>query len=216
MRSALAELPRPIAYADRRPFLTVVIPVHDERGSIAGWVSLITGVMSLIGLVPVLAPIGDKYAQYMVGYMNITGKGVQKDYIAGSAWYRLAAERGDASFSKARDEVWALFSDEPRLLSDKEYAELRLEFSDAMIVANLLEKDFALLEEPVPTSSLSLSIDESSLSATERKRQADIARKRINERLEYLDAALSSGREMATSEIQRIKELQERAAEFTN
>ncbi|MGI9201000.1 MAG: hypothetical protein ACR2QL_08085, partial [Woeseiaceae bacterium] len=37
-----------------------------------------------------LAPLGDKYAQYMVGYMTIVGKGTAQDFIAGSAWYRLA------------------------------------------------------------------------------------------------------------------------------
>jgi len=35
-----------------------------------------------------LAPIGDKYGQYMVGFMYLAGKGVPEDRVAASAWYR--------------------------------------------------------------------------------------------------------------------------------
>ncbi|MCH8277932.1 MAG: SEL1-like repeat protein, partial [Proteobacteria bacterium] len=41
-----------------------------------------------------LAPLGDKYAQYMVGFLYLSGMGVEKDSTIASAWYRLAAERG--------------------------------------------------------------------------------------------------------------------------
>ena len=37
-----------------------------------------------------LAPIGDKYAQYMLGYMHLTGKGATEDRVAATAWYRGA------------------------------------------------------------------------------------------------------------------------------
>ena len=50
-----------------------------------------------------LASIGDKYAQYMVGFMHLTGKGVDEDPVAASAWYRLAAERGTPEFVAVRD-----------------------------------------------------------------------------------------------------------------
>jgi len=36
-----------------------------------------------------LVPLGDKYAQYMVGYMLLTGTGVDEDPVSASAWYRL-------------------------------------------------------------------------------------------------------------------------------
>ena len=54
-----------------------------------------------------LAPIGDKYGQYMVGYMYLTGKGVEEDIVAASAWYRLAAERG---ITRTAQDAWALQS----------------------------------------------------------------------------------------------------------
>lgn len=159
-----------------------------------------------------LAPLGDKYAQYMVGYMNITGKGVEKDYIAGSAWYRLAAERGDASFSKARDEVLALFTDEQRQQSDKKYADLRLEFSDAMIVAKLAEDDLEIVEKPVPSSTLALSVDATSINNAERARAASLVASRLQTRLEFLRADIESGKSMAAAEISRIEALEQRAA----
>jgi hypothetical protein len=36
-----------------------------------------------------LAAKGDKYSQYMAGYMCMHGKGVERDKIRASAWYRL-------------------------------------------------------------------------------------------------------------------------------
>ena len=94
-----------------------------------------------------LTPLGDKYAQYMVGYMTIVGKGTTQDFILGSAWYRLAAERGDKNYAKARDEILAYFNDEQMALSDQRYAELRMQYSDAMIVAKLIEDDLEIVAE---------------------------------------------------------------------
>lgn len=163
-----------------------------------------------------LAPLGDKYAQYMVGYMNITGKGVDKNYIAGSAWYRLAAERGDAHFSRARDEVWALFNDEQRQQSDKKYGDLRLEYSDVMIVAELAEKDLELLEKQVPNSQLALSVDVTSINNAERARTASLAASRLNTRIEFLRESINSEKLMAAAEISRIEELEARAEALLN
>ena len=47
-----------------------------------------------------LAPMGDKYSQYMVGYMHLVGQGVPADRATAAAWYRLAAERGTRQFVK--------------------------------------------------------------------------------------------------------------------
>ena len=40
-----------------------------------------------------LAPLGDKYAQYMVGYMHLNAKGIPQDKVTALAWYRSAASR---------------------------------------------------------------------------------------------------------------------------
>jgi hypothetical protein len=159
-----------------------------------------------------LAPLGDKYAQYMVGYMHMTGKGVERDYVAGSAWYRLAAERGDMNFAKARDEVWQLFTDAQRSQSDTKYAELRLQYSDAMIVTNLIERDLEGLDDRMPpSSSLTLAADAAATSTAERARMVERAKRQIEDRLEYLRGAVSSGDAMTTEEIGRIQELEKRA-----
>jgi TPR repeat protein len=152
----------------------------------------------------------------MVGYMNMTGKGVEKDYIAGLTWYRLAAERGDKNFSKARDEVWAAFNDEQRRQSNRMYGELRWQFSDAMIVAKLVEQDLAIVEQRVPENSLSLSADEDSVLTADQEELADTAKKRVEARLKYLRAALISTREMSVAETERIQELLARAETILN
>ena len=50
-----------------------------------------------------LAPIGDKYAQYMVGYMHLNGQGTAQSLPDALAWYRLAAERKEPAIVQARD-----------------------------------------------------------------------------------------------------------------
>ena len=53
-----------------------------------------------------LAPIGDKYAQYMVGYMHLAGQGVEADRAIALAWYRIAAERNESAIVQARDKLF--------------------------------------------------------------------------------------------------------------
>ncbi len=88
-----------------------------------------------------LAPIGDKFAQYMVGYMYLAGKGVDQDRISASAWYRLAAERGTPQFIAARNELMAGFGDGERAQSDLMYRDLRRTLSDLAILVRLLRED---------------------------------------------------------------------------
>ena len=88
-----------------------------------------------------LAPIGDKYAQYMVGYMYLTGAGVPEDMVTASAWYRLAAERSSPPFVAVRDELLAALGDVERGRSDALYLQLRREYSDPVILLDLIRKD---------------------------------------------------------------------------
>lgn len=160
-----------------------------------------------------LAPKGDKFAQYMVGYMNIAGKGVDRDIITGSAWYRLAAERGNNNLRQASDELWQHLDEEKRALSDKRYAELRVLYSDAMIVTKLVEKDLDFLSGQVTESALAYSAEESAqLTDAERNRLQQEARTRVVKRLRFLQNTIASGRPMAGEEIPRIRQLEQRAA----
>ena len=94
-----------------------------------------------------LAPIGDKYAQYMVGFMYLTGKGVAEDRAVASAWYRLAADRGTKEFVGARDQLLAVLDDEQRARSDQQYLELRQQYSDLILMLQEIRKDMKVLGE---------------------------------------------------------------------
>lgn len=155
-----------------------------------------------------LTPLGDKYAQYMVGYMTIVGKGTDKDIILGSAWYRLAAERGEKNFAKARDEILAYFNDEQMAVSDERYAELRMQYSDAMIVAKLIEEDLEIISEQASNSSLSYSaVDSGSTNNSESRRRAESAADRIETRLGFLESSLISSEFMSAAERSHIEDL---------
>lgn len=81
-----------------------------------------------------LAPIGDKYAQYMLGFMSLGGLGVEQDPVLASAWYRLAAERGEPEeFVEIRDELMEQLDAVDRARSDATYLALRRNFSDLAI-----------------------------------------------------------------------------------
>ncbi len=94
-----------------------------------------------------LAPIGDKFGQYMVGYMYLHGKGVEEDRIAASAWYRLAAERNTREFVGARDQLMRSLSDEQRAESDRQFIELRQQYGDLVLLANAIQEDYDLLRQ---------------------------------------------------------------------
>lgn len=88
-----------------------------------------------------LAPIGDKYAQYMVGYIHLTGAGVPEDAAMASAWYRLAAERDNPHFAAIRDQLMGSLSEFDRGRSDALYAKLMQKYSDAVIILDLIRDD---------------------------------------------------------------------------
>lgn len=88
-----------------------------------------------------LAPIGDKYAQYMVGYMHLTGAGVPENPGLAAAWYRLAAERDNAHFVAIRDQLMGSLNDLERGRSDAYFSELMREYSDAVIILDLIRDD---------------------------------------------------------------------------
>jgi hypothetical protein len=92
-----------------------------------------------------LAPLGDKYAQYMVGYMRLTGTGVEADPILASAWYRLAAERGQPEFEEVRDDLLRRLSEPDLLRSDAAYSKLRWQYSDLVLLLDLVKSDLELL-----------------------------------------------------------------------
>jgi hypothetical protein len=103
-----------------------------------------------------LAPRGDKYAQYMIGYMHmhLTGAGVAEDPAVALAWYRLAAERGEPSISLAGDELEVTLNPTQIAATDALFAELKSELSDRVLIIKLIREDLDLLRSsPVPGDS---------------------------------------------------------------
>ena len=102
-----------------------------------------------------LAAVGDKYAQYMVGFMYLTGKGVQKDAVMASAWYRLAAERQAPEFVAVRDRLMSTFDAVDVGRSDQAFVALCLQYSDLVMMLKLARKDLTMLSETSAGSRLS-------------------------------------------------------------
>jgi TPR repeat protein len=92
-----------------------------------------------------LAPLGDKYAQYMVGFMHLTGKGVTENSSEALAWYRLAAERGEVPFIKARDTLRASLEPAELERSDARFAELWQRYGDRRLILDLIGRDLEIL-----------------------------------------------------------------------
>ena len=93
-----------------------------------------------------LAAVGDKYAQYMVGYMYLTGMGIEEDQILASAWYRLAAERGTPEFVAVRDQLLRNMIEEEMRRSDAEYIQLRTEYCDLAVLLASVRRDLKAIE----------------------------------------------------------------------
>ncbi len=138
-----------------------------------------------------LAPLGDKYAQYMVGFMHLTGTGTSENAVAASAWYRLAAERSYPEFVTVRDQLLKTFTEPDLLHSDAKYLELKRKYSDLVIIEQGIREDLELLE-PLTGSRLggtsqAVTIVKRSGLAVSADQVRARARARIAERLRQLD-----------------------------
>lgn len=88
-----------------------------------------------------LVPAGDKYAQYMVGFMHLMGMGVDEDSVIASAWYRLAAERGTPEFVAVRDQLMHDLEAAERQRSDRLYMELRRQYHDLAVLLTSIKRN---------------------------------------------------------------------------
>jgi hypothetical protein len=98
-----------------------------------------------------LAPKGDKYAQYTIGYMHLNGQGVPSNRARALAWYRLAAERGAPALVEARDSLSAKLTDEEIAESSRIFAELWNDMGDNRILLDLILDDLSILKERTGT-----------------------------------------------------------------
>ena len=93
-----------------------------------------------------LAPLGDKYAQYMVGFMYQTGLGVEADSVAAAAWYQLAAERGTREFVVVRDRYLHMMDQDDAEIAQAQYRDLRLRYSDLAVLLSSIKRNLEDLQ----------------------------------------------------------------------
>ena len=93
-----------------------------------------------------LAPIGDKYAQYMVGFMHHWGQSVDKDLPTALAWYRLAAERNTPPIVEERDRLFASMSDPDIDASNEIFVKLWRRLGDNRLILDLIREDMEILK----------------------------------------------------------------------
>ncbi len=165
-----------------------------------------------------LAPIGDKYAQYMVGYMHLTGMGTDEDPVVAYAWYRLAAERGTPEFVAVRDQLKHDLQAEERHRSDSHYLQLRREFNDLVILLAAIKRNLperrAVTGSRIATESATISVVDAK-TPSQRRSSADYyggIRRQLEESLKML-AELGDFPDLETdparidiSEIERLVE----------
>ena len=162
-----------------------------------------------------LATIGDKYAQYMTGYMYLMGQGVPEDPVRASAWYRIAAERQAPEFMVVRDELIRTFDAEQLATSDEIYLELRKKFSDIVIVMRLLEEDLEMLDVEATgsrvsgRSSLVATYDPRKGTVTSAELYADRVRRTLQSRVDFITGQLDIPRMDADLSDAQIAELWE-------
>ncbi len=151
-----------------------------------------------------LAPLGDKYSQYMVGYMYLAGKGVQEDAILASAWYRLAAQRETEEYVRIRDSLLILCNDEQRSRSDEIYISLRRVIGDLTLVERLIQSDLQVLHR-----GRSLFLQGAAVRSMSRQRidAMDVAAERISARVEMLDRQIVLETTLDDSERETLTKL---------
>ena len=167
-----------------------------------------------------LAAKGDKYSQYMAGYMVLHGKGVERDKIEASAWYRLAAERDSPEFVAIRDQILESMSEEDRQASDAVFLELRQRYSDLVLMLDDIEEEREAMNE-TPTGSR-LSGGPSSITIIDPQTGDTITRseylrrleKRMQVRLDYLADKLGSEPLEADMSDKEFSELRDSVAAY--
>ena len=161
-----------------------------------------------------LAPLGDKYAQYMIGFMYLAGKGVQRDVATASAWFRMAAQREQPMFLRARDDTWHMLDNEQQAQSNKIYIDLRVECGDATLLASLVESDLQLLRSRANPDSLSINlVDRGGTSGQGESDRYDNVVERIEYRMIYLTQFLASDDLIHAAERDRFDQLEQQVSE---
>lgn len=90
-----------------------------------------------------VAPTGDKFSQYRVGWMYFHGEGVDKDPALGAAWLALAAEREHPALSQAHAEAVATLPAAELARVETLTRELQARMGDCMLQRQAQARDEA-------------------------------------------------------------------------
>ena len=93
-----------------------------------------------------LAPVGDKYGQYMVGYMHENGLSVPRDLVQAGAWYLLAAERGHEPIVAAAQTLQRSMGPEQLAAAKAQAASLKQRWGDKALVRQAIRRDMKRLK----------------------------------------------------------------------
>jgi hypothetical protein len=146
-----------------------------------------------------LAPVGDKYAQYMVGYMYLSGEGVATSEIDAAAWFLLAAERGHEELVDVSVDMQRRLSLEQRQRAQQIALELKNEMGDRRLVTRLIRRDLARLQSQTGSRTGSCSqpvrvyAPNGGAASTSLERFCQILQDRIDERTRYLGTYVEYG-----------------------
>jgi hypothetical protein len=157
-----------------------------------------------------LAPLGDKYAQYMVGYMYLNAEGVAADKVQAAAWYRLAAERGEPLLQQTRDELISEMTAAERQASDRVFLDLWKYMGDRVLIMELIRRDMRTLRAqtgsriPGATTNGPAVIFRPSGETVGPNYYRDI-RTRLEVRIAYLDARVEINDIVVADELERIR-----------
>ena len=154
-----------------------------------------------------LAPIGDKYAQYIIGYMYLTGKGVEEDLSTAAAWYRLAAERGNQNFVTAHNQLFAALNNEQRARTEEVFVGLRNELGDANMIMSLIENDLAYLNGVARPNPYLVQEVTQLAGRDEEETAGESTIDRIRQRIVWLDEKLSSDKLATAAEQEKYAAL---------
>ena len=149
-----------------------------------------------------LAPIGDKYSQYMVGHMYENGLGVPRDPVRAAAWYVVAAERGHEPIVAA-SEAFQRGLAPAELRAAKGLAEtLKADLGDIALLKRQIRRDMDRLRDVTGTRTASCDNRPGTVirfgqgTITNRlpiSRFCEILNERIDERLAYIQGYVTYG-----------------------
>ena len=165
-----------------------------------------------------LAPLGDKYAQYMVGYMHMNGQGTDQDRIEALAWYRLAAERGEPILERVRDALASSLTPSQLAVADRRFVELWRQLGDRVLILELIRRDMRVLESQTGTR-LTTSVPSGPTMVFRPSGEVmgpnyfmDV-RRRLESRLDYLDTKVEISDDVLVDEIDRVRMSESRIRE---